>query len=762
MQDKNDFRSNTVDPSASLRKLSSNIKDKERRFPIPMTDFLKLTTRIPEIIFRDIFQIFHDMVKHYVPEGIDEYEDREESAGFKKFDCKKLFKENCDTPFFADRLFANRLMGLVDSLRSGTYNNHIILFEGPPGSGKSTFLNNLLLKLEHFSRIPEGAIFKTYWRLDIEKLGGFQRMERRLADNRPLSSEEEVKENLTLSSYPMKYLEFSCPRHDHPILQIPKIYRKEFLKEIIPECSFKDKLFSRKEFEWVFKDIPCSICRSLYETLIDILGDPMEVFNMVYARKNHFNRQFGSGITIFNPGDDVYKKPITNPNLQLWLNELLKSDSVEYIYSVLAKTNNGVYALMDIKENNVERLKNLHGIISDGVHKVEFSEERVKSLFMGLVNPEDKKHYENVESFRDRVITVNIPYVLDYNTEVAIYKDKFGENIESFFLPRVLNNFAKIVISSRLKKRSEAVQSWIKDPSKYSKYQDKDCMLLRMDLYTGKVPTWLSEEDIKTFSRDVRKAILKEAESEGRKGFSGRQSISIFNALLSKYAKKDKHISMEILSKFFSRTDDPVFAEIPDEFLGSLIRLYDYNVLQEIKESIYYYNEQQIFRDLQNYICCLSYDTGETIVCDYTGDRITVSDDFMNGFESILLGKGRNDSYLKQFRDDIRQEYIKSCIAQEIRVQGKVITQTKLFKSLFEKYTDNLKQNALVPYKNNDNFRRAIQDYNTKNFKSYDARMKRDILMLLKNLRNKFGYTENGAIEVSLYAIDKKLVEKYE
>ena len=124
----------------------------------------------------------------------------------------------------------------------------------------------------------------------------------------------------------------------------------------------------------------------------------------------------------------------------------------------LANTNNGVYALMDIKENNIKRLVDLHGIISDGVHKVEMAEERIKSLFVGLVNPEDKMHYENVKSFQDRIVHINIPYVLDYDTEVSIYINKFGEQIKKKFLPRVLENFGKIIIASRMEPESSRHQ----------------------------------------------------------------------------------------------------------------------------------------------------------------------------------------------------------------------------------------------------------------------------------------------------------------
>lgn len=93
---------------------------------------------------------------------------------------------------------------------------------------------------------------------------------------------------------------------------------------------------------------------------------------------------------MFNPGDQVVKNPIRNTTLQQLVNDLFDNDDIRFTHSYLAKTNVGVLALMDIKENNITRLNNYHGIISDGVHKVELHEERINTLFLGLVNPEDK------------------------------------------------------------------------------------------------------------------------------------------------------------------------------------------------------------------------------------------------------------------------------------------------------------------------------------------------------------------------------------
>ncbi len=429
---------------SSMTHLCRKIKEREQRAPLTFPEFTDLLGKSPRLVFRNIFQMFYDMMYSYVGEGVNEYPDDPESIDFVYYDTSRLFVEGTDQPFFADRLFANRLISHVNTFRRGIRQNRIYILEGPHGCGKSTFLNNLLMKFEQYSKTEQGATYEIVWRLDRKELGDGGASDasnlicqlRNLADKSCVGELPEVKESI-FAQAGKEFLEVPCPSHDNPFLLIPKAYRRDFFDELITDEQFKRKLFKEKQYEWVFKDNPCTVCLSLYQTLLDTLDSPSKVYDMVFARRYLFDRRLGEGISVFNPGDRISKTHVlSNQLLQSQLNALLRdSNRVPYMYSRYAKTNNGIYALMDIKSNNTERFANLHGIISEGVHKVEDIEEDVNSLFLALMNPEDKQNISDTQSFSDRITNIKIPYVLDYNTEVKIFRNVFGDHIQRYFLP---------------------------------------------------------------------------------------------------------------------------------------------------------------------------------------------------------------------------------------------------------------------------------------------------------------------------------------
>jgi len=349
--------------------LDQSLGRHQHRESISFEKFLMKLTENPSGVIRNVFQMFNDMVREYVGEGEDEYPDDPESISYVNYDCTELFVEGSDHPFFADRLFANRLISSVDAMRRGSQQNKIYVFKGPHGCGKSTFLNNLLKKFEEYSNTPEGQRFETIWRIDLElvktrsELSTLSVFEKLLEMQQDTTSGQFKKiRALTDHGADVGHLEVVCPSHDHPLLMVPKDLRRSFFDELFENDEFKWKLFTNKEYEWVFKDVPCTICTSLYQALLDHLGSPLKVFQSIFARPFQFNRRLGEGISVFNPGDKPLRKPVlSNEILQNRINRIFRdSNQVNYIFSRYAKTNNGIYALMDIKAHNTERFTELH------------------------------------------------------------------------------------------------------------------------------------------------------------------------------------------------------------------------------------------------------------------------------------------------------------------------------------------------------------------------------------------------------------------
>ena len=765
--------------TSAMARLNEQIRSEEAVDTIPFQDFIGLLAEHPESVLRNVFQVFHDMIKHHVT-GEAHNDSRDSDLGeFMDLDFTSLFVDETFHPFFADRLLAKRLFKLAENMRHGAQQNKIYIFDGPAGCGKSTFLNNLLLKFEAYANTEQGLRYEVVWRLDRKVLGWYAEDSKapfsgRLQDMQP--PPENLQRDCSRNGRDMPpllddsidreaepYIEITCPSHDHPILIITKSFRSTFLDELFKNDQFKWRLFTEKEYGWVFKDTSCTICSSIYEALIRRLKTSNEVFDMVHARPYRFNRRLGEGISVFNPGDKPLRNhSMTNPMLQRRINTLLKdSNQVKYLFSQYAKTNNGIYALMDIKSHNVERLMELHNIISEGLHKVEEIEEGVNSMFIALMNPEDKKNVAGLPSFSDRIEFIKIPYVLDRRTEVEIYRSIFGKLIDTNFLPRVLNNFARVVMSTRLDSPPPALKQWIVDPAVYRRYCDENMLLLKMEIYAGHIPTWLNEKDRNAFTQKVRGKILSEAEFEGQKGLSGRDSIRIFGDFLSRYARPDKLINMSELCLYFSKERSELGKQIPGEFLESLHDMYDYMVLEEVKDAMYDYNESEISRTIKNYMYAVNLDMGASETCRYTGDRIEVTEEFFSPIEDYLMGEQARHSRRLQFREDVQKTYVSKTLTQEILVGATPVEQTKLYADLLERYIHRLKEKVLDPFLKNENFRKAIKDYNHAAFKTYDNRIRRDVTFLMKNLYDHHGYSAQGAKEVCIYVIDNDLPQRF-
>ncbi len=213
-----------------------------------------------------------------------------------------------------------------------------------------------------------------------------------------------------------------------------------------------------------------------------------------------------------------------------------------------------------------------------------------------------------------------------------------------------------------------------------------------------------------------------------------------------------------MLCQFFKKYCKQDRDILPMGFLDSLLKMYNYSVLQEVKESLYYYNEEQISREIQNYMFAVNFDMGSTERCIFTGEKLEITEGFFRRLESRLLV---SDADAKTFRNNVQKAYTTSALTQEILRDSMKITDTSLYTHLYERYVHNLKERVLEPFLQNENFRMAIRDFDSEDFRTYDRKIQEDVVYMIENLARKYRYSRQGAKEICIYVIDNDLPKSF-
>jgi hypothetical protein len=140
--------------------------------------------------------------------------------------------------------------------------------------------------------------------------------------------------------------------------------------------------------------------------------------------------------------------------------------------------------------------------------------------------------------------------------------------------------------------------------------------------------------------------------------------------------------------------------------------------------------------------------------CKFTGEKLEINEEFFARIETRLQIDPRS---VFTFRSNVQKAYTTTALPQEMLRDGLDIRETTLFRQLYERCVQNLKEKVLEPFLVNDNFRRAVKDFGLEDFKTYDEKIQTDISFMMANLQQKFLYSRQGAKEICIYVIDNDL-----
>ncbi|MBA3533976.1 MAG: serine/threonine protein kinase [Ardenticatenales bacterium] len=229
---------------------------REQHWEGSFAEYLDIVRASPAVA-RSAFQRIYDMILSHGSEQRELY--RQSITHYRFFDDP--FDHGKDAIFGLD----SHLMELVDFFHSAARRygteKRVLLLHGPVGSSKSTIARLLKKGLEHYSRVPEGALYSYRWvNLDEGE-------------------------------------EFQCPMHEEPLHLLPLELRRDFLTPI--NASRSD------DYQLDVEGDLCPACRFLYQRLMGKYeGDLVQMLEHVKVRRLILSEKDRVGIGTFQPKDE--------------------------------------------------------------------------------------------------------------------------------------------------------------------------------------------------------------------------------------------------------------------------------------------------------------------------------------------------------------------------------------------------------------------------------------------------------------------------
>jgi len=380
--------------------------------------------------------------------------------------------------------------------------------------------------------------------------------------------------------------------------------------------------------------------------------------------------------------------------------------------------NRGIVELIEVFKNEIEFLHTVitatqeKRIPSPGKHDMIFFD----GVIIAHCNEAEWNRFRSEhtnEAILDRIVKINVPYVLELNQEVKIYKKQIKKSdFQSHIAPHTLEVASMFSVMSRLAK------------------SQKCDIVTKMKIYNG--------DDVIEKGR-VKKIDIKDLREESRdEGMSGISTRFIMKALDSALSDSEKNMIT------------------PNSVLESLIRQVKDHVIDEEDRGRYLELLQKIIRE--EYLKILENEIAKAFIAAYEEQAQSLFDSYLDNAECYTNRTTVKDRVTKEDRepDELFMKSIEECI-------GIVGSSTDGFRSDVTAYMfAKMRRGEKINFTSYGPLREAIETYlitSVKDIarivtrsKSRDSDQKKKYSEMIQTLIDNYGYNEDSAEEVLTFA----------
>ena len=528
----------------------------ERRQILSFEEYLGLLFSEPQVHLRDAATYLRDAFDHYGRTTI--------ARPWGSADRCRLF----DAPFDdgRDRLvghesvqdaFYRILSGFVRDGRA----NRLVLLHGPNGSAKTTFVQCIIRALEHYSSTPPGALYRFHWIFPTDKVErgglGFGTSGRSGRERTTFAHLDDADIDARLA----------CEVRDHPLLLLSDAYRREVLRAAAAAHGGELRVPER-----LFRTGLCHKCRQIFDALnASYAGDLRQVLAHVQVERFTVSRGYRRGAIVIGPqlSVDASERQVTADRSLAALPTALQNVALFEPFGELVDGAGGLVVFDDLLKRPLDAFKYLLTTIENGEVTLSHSILRLDAVMVATSNEvhmEAFRRHPEFASFRGRLATIRVPYLLEHPLEREIYELHIVPQVQRHVAPHAVDLAARWAVMTRLHRP---------DAEHFERAVGRLVEELSVDgkaaLYAGEPPLeGLEPDDAKALLGAVPQLRAEAAAASDAEGLGGASPREVRSVLLLAAQRDDAACLSPFgvlaeLAELTSHTSDYQFLQQPAE-----------------------------------------------------------------------------------------------------------------------------------------------------------------------------------------------------
>ena len=708
-------------------------------------EFLAEVARQPYLLLRSAPQYLCDMIESFGSRQVEVY--GEEVTRWSLFDGIEGDPEG--QRLVGQEHATDQVYRAIRNICGDSRARKLVLMHGPNGSSKTTVADLLFKGLERYSASDQGALYRFSWIFPRSAgeggLGFAGRGPASEVDSYAFLDAEEI-----ASTVPSDL-------KSNPIYLIPSEERAAFLREV---CSGEPDF----PHEHVLRGELGTKSRAIYEALLTAhKGDWRQVMRYVRVERFCISRRYRTSAVSIEPQQaniDVESRQVTADLNLVNLPPALQNLRLYEIHGDLLDANRGLVEYSDFLKRPLELNKYLLTTTEKATVRMPGALAYVDVVMIASAN---EKHLDgfkadpNFTSFMGRMDLVTVPYLLEYEGEVDIYRDEIEAIATRLTIcPHTARTAALWAVLTRL---------WRPDPAHYPENLrpliGKLSPLAKALLYQGRNPsdlTDLNAEEVKQLRGALPEIVGEYRDAvifEGRFGASPREMKRLL--LDASYrAPTTSFTPMTVLDALRDLVKDKTVYDFlklepkgdynnPEQFVEEVDRAVVRLFLRELKDSMALVEEEEYDRRFQEYFTHVIAHSRKTRVTDpVSGDERDPDPAVLNGVEE-LLDTGDNI-------DIWRQNLIGRIGAFSVNHPGRKVNYRQLFPDILRK----LKKDF---YGARKGAIREIEDnlllVDSPAWQSIPEEHREQVETTLTNMAERYGYTRTCSLEMARHCLAK-------